>query len=469
MAGSFYTNVLGYFDRAAATTGYPPGLLEQIKYCNSLYRIRFPVKQDDGTIRVVSAYRAEHSHHRLPTKGGIRFSESVGADETMALAALMTFKCAIVNVPFGGAKGGVEIDPHTSSDGFIERVTRRYAAELVRKNFLGPAIDVPAPDYGTGEREMAWILDTYKALHHNDLTSYACVTGKPISLYGIPGRREATGMGVYFGLTAALEEEEDVAPLGLTPGLGGRTIAVQGLGNVGFHAAWFCQNEGGARIVAIAEREGAIFDEGGLDVAAVAEYRRRNGTLLGYPGARALERSSDLLELDVDILIPAALENQIHAENAPRVRARVIAEAANGPVTPEAERILLERGTLLVPDIYLNAGGVTVSYFEWVKNLSHISFERMTRRYQQLFSARLLDVVGEMTGRTPPAEKVAAATAGPQELDFVRSALADTMATAYRRIRALLRRERLPDLRTAAWRFAIDRVAEAYIAQGIFP
>ncbi len=466
--GVFYESVSHYFDRAAKYTKLPQGLLSQVKHCNSVYRMRFPVKRDDGGIEVVEAFRAEHSHHRLPTKGGIRFSLHVDQDEVIALAALMTYKCAIVGVPFGGAKGGVCIDPHAISDGFRERVTRRYTAELIKKNFIGPAIDVPAPDYGTGEREMGWILDTFKALCPNQIDTFACVTGKPLSLHGIPGRREATGLGVFHGIREALDIAEDLAPLKLSPGIAGKRVIVQGLGNVGSHAAQFLQ-EGGAVITGIAEREGGIFAPDGLDVSAVIRHRQESGSILNYPGATNFTDPAEVLEQPCDILVPAALENQITAENAPRIQAMIIAEAANGPVDSEGEAILLERGRFILPDLYLNAGGVTVSYFEWLKNLSHVSLERLTKRQFEEVNRRFITAIERVSGKPMDLADTQALTRGPREVDYVHSALAETMKVSYHFIRENMKRDELPDFRTAAFKFAIERVADSYESLGIFP
>ena len=467
--GRFFDSVSRYFDRAARLTNIHPGLLDQVKCCNAVYRMRFPVKRDDGEIEVIEAFRAEHSHHRLPTKGGIRFSPDVTQDEVIALAALMTYKCAIVRVPFGGAKGGVRIDPHNCSPEFRERVTRRYTAELVKKNFIGPGVDVPAPDYGTSEREMAWIVDTYKALNPGELHSYACVTGKPLTLHGIPGRKEATGLGICYGIQECLSIAEDMQPLGLSTGVGGKRVIVQGLGNVGYHAAHFLQTQGGAVIVGIAEREGGLYHADGLDVRSVFQHRQDTGSILDFPGAQNVAASAALLERECDILVPAALENQITTENAPRIQAKIIAEAANGPVDAEAEAILLQRGKLLIPDVYLNAGGVTVSYFEWLKNLSHVSFERMTSRYQGATNRHIIDAVERLTGKTLDSREKQALTDGPQEIDYVFSALAETMSSSYHHLHEVWRVQDLPDLRTAAFYFAINRVASTYLDLGIFP
>lgn len=464
---SLLADVHHHFDRAAAYTDHPIGLLHQVRECNAVYRIRFPVQDDSGQVVTIEAFRAEHSYHRLPTKGGIRFSPTVTEDEVMALAALMTYKCAIVDVPFGGAKGGVCIDPRRASRGFRERVTRRYVAELNRKGFIGPAVDVPAPDYGTGEQEMAWIYDTYSALNPNQLDAYGCVTGKPIALHGIQGRTEATGRGVAAGVAQAVDDGSDMKGLGLRRGLDGKRVIVQGLGKVGFHAAR-CLQEAGAIIVGIAEIEGGVWSDRGIDVSRLATYRRETGSVFGFPGTEPLP-SAATLERECDILVPAALENQITADNAPRIRAKIVAEAANAPTTPAADAVLREKGVLVIPDVYLNAGGVTVSYFEWVKNLSHVSFERLTRRYQQNTSASLVDAIERLTGQKLGDAERARITRGPDEIDFVEAALTDTMSLAYQNIHEVWKSRGMPDLRTAAYYFAIERVAAAYLVQGIFP
>lgn len=466
---SFFETVLSFFDKAAKQTDHHPGLIEQIKYCNSIYEFKFPLKQDDGTIRIIQAFRVEHSHHKLPVKGGIRYSEMVNADEVKALAALMTFKCAIVDVPFGGAKGGVRIEPRRHSVEHLERVTRRYTSELVKKNFIGPGIDVPAPDYGTGAREMAWMADTYAALNPGQIDASACVTGKPIAQGGIHGRTEATGRGVYYGLERACSYEEDMKKLGLGVGIDGKTIVVQGLGNVGYFAGKFMEEAGG-RIVAIAEYEGGIYNPKGLDVDAVFQHRRETGSILNYPGAKNFEKNIDALEYDCDILIPAALEQQITAENAPRVKAKIIGEAANGPITAEAEQILLKKGVMIIPDMYLNAGGVTVSYFEWLKNLSHVRFGRMSKRFEEAATAKLLSVVERVTNQQLSKEDREMVIHGADEIDLVNSGLEETMHNAYDDIRQVwLTHDGVSDLRTAAFVSAINKIAVSYMQLGIFP
>lgn len=466
---SFFETILRFFDRAAAHTKHPVGLLEQIKACNSVYEMSFPLKKDDGSFQIMQAFRVEHSHHKLPVKGGIRFSEMVNEDEVRALAALMTFKCALVDVPFGGAKGGVRIEPRNYSVDQLERITRRYTAELVKKEFIGPGIDVPAPDYGTGAREMAWILDTYSALNPHQLDAGACVTGKPIQQGGIHGRTEATGNGVFYGVRHVLSYKEDVRRLGLEPGIEGKRIAVQGLGNVGFHAARFF-HDAGAKIVAIGEYDGAIANPRGLDPYRVQEHRTATGSILNFPDSTQLESSSAALEYDCDILIPAALERQITGENAPRIKAKIIGEAANGPTTTEAEEILLQRGILILPDMYLNAGGVTVSYFEWLKNLSHVRFGRLSKRFEESSNLAIINTMERLTGKRLSEEEKAAVVHGADELDLVNSGLEDTMINSYNEIReTLLADDGIQDLRVAAFVVAINKIATSYLQMGIFP
>jgi len=464
---SFLDQVNRMFEKASVYTTHDTGLLSQIRICNSVYHMEFPLKRDDGSIEVIKAWRAEHSQHKLPVKGGIRFAPNVNEDEVMALASLMTYKCAIVNVPFGGAKGGVRIDRRNYSEAEIERVTRRYTYELIRKNFIGPGTDVPAPDYGTGPKEMAWILDTYTTLASDQLDAIACVTGKPIGHGGVHGRNEATGRGVYYGIREACCPTADMAKLGLSSGIEGKTVVIQGLGNVGYHAAKYIL-EGGGILVGIAEYEGAIHNPDGLNLDDVVAHRKETGSLLGFPGSTDLQQSSDALELPCDILVPAALEGQITKENAHRIQAKIIAEAANGPVTADADAILLSRGVVIVPDVYLNAGGVTVSYFEWLRNLSHVRFGRMSKRFEQRSNKKIIEALSSAAGVSIPDEVMADLVHGAEEVDLVNSGLEETMITAYGEIREL-RQKHSTDLRTAAFVNAIDKVAVAYKEMGIFP
>lgn len=465
---SFFDAVCKSFDKASKFTNFDAGILEQIKQCNSVLRMHFPVKIGDQ-IEVIKAYRVQHSHHKQPCKGGIRFSEMVNLDEVMALAALMTYKCAIVDVPFGGAKGGISIDPKKYSPYDLEKITRRYTSELIKKKFIGPGEDVPAPDYGTGEREMAWILDTYTAMHPGEIDSLACVTGKPVSQGGVRGRKEATGLGVFYGIREVCNNPKVMNRLGLSLGIEGKKIIVQGLGNVGYHAAKFFQ-ENGAIIVGLAEYEGSIYNESGLDVEAVVHHRKSTGTILDFPGAQNLSKNTDALEAPCDILVPAALENVINGENASRVQAKIIGEAANGPLTPEADDILVSKGALVIPDMYLNAGGVTVSYFEWVKNLSHVRYGRVEKRFMENQNANLVSQIEEMTGKSVTDVQKKLLVHGPDEIDLVRSGLEDTMIKATNEILdCWLGNPDIKDMRTAAFVVAINKVGTSYSELGIFP
>jgi glutamate dehydrogenase (NAD(P)+) len=467
---SFFDQVIRNFDKAAALIDEPAGLLDQIKHINCLIHFTFPIKRDDGLIEVVHAWRSEHSQHCLPTKGGLRYAVSVNEDEVSALAALMTYKCAIVNVPFGGAKGGVQIDARRYSVDELERITRRFTFELFRKNFIGPALDVPAPDFATGPREMAWIADTYATLAPHDIDALACVTAKPVAQGGIDGRVEATGRGVFFALREVCGIAEDMNALGLEPGLEGKRVVVQGLGNVGYHAAKFITEEGGAVLVGAVEFEGAIAKPDGIDVEALMAHRRETGSILGFPGATDLPRREAGLEIECDILIPAALENAITMENAPRLRTRIVAEAANGPTSSEASDHLFQRGVMVLPDAYTNAGGVTVSYFEWLKNLSHVRFGRMEKRFEEHSNRQILEAVEQATGRSFEPEEVRAIVHGADEIDLVNSGLEQTMIEAFHEIR-VLKHQLGPevDLRTASMVGAIRKVATAYKDRGIFP
>jgi glutamate dehydrogenase (NAD(P)+) len=466
---SFFQSVEKSFDKAAKFTRWEKGVLEQIKACNSIYSMRFPVKMDDGRIEVIEAYRVQHSQHKSPCKGGIRFSDEVNQDEVMALASLMTYKCAIVNVPFGGGKGGIKINPRNHSVYELEKITRRYTSELVKKNFIGPGIDVPAPDYGTGEREMAWIVDTYTSLKPGEIDAAGCVTGKPITQGGVRGRKEATGLGVFFGIREVCNMPDVMSKLGLTTGVEGKTVVVQGLGNVGYHSAKFFR-EHGSIIVAIAEYEGAIYKADGLNEEEVFQHRKKTGSILNFPGATNLANSNDALETACDILIPAALENVINGDNAGKVKAKIIGEAANGPLTPEADEIFVSKGILVVPDMYLNAGGVTVSYFEWLKNLSHVRYGRMEKRFTENMNSHILSQIESLTDKKVSDTERRFIMHGPEEVDLVHSGLEETMITATREIMEIWKANpEIPDMRTAAYVCAINKVGTSYAELGIFP
>jgi glutamate dehydrogenase (NAD(P)+) len=455
------------FNRAARYLKAPADLLESIRVCHHMYSMQFPVRIK-GKVQMFHAFRAEHSQHRLPTKGGIRFAPHVDLEEVAALAAIMTLKCAIADLPFGGAKGGIALNPRDYEGEELERITRRYTAELVRKDFIGPGIDVPAPDLGTGEREMAWIADTYNMMHPSGLDNMACVTGKPIAQGGIRGRREATGRGVVYVLQEFFRHPELVHTARLHGGLAGKRVVVQGLGNVGSHFACLVQ-EAGAVIVGIGESDGTIYAPAGLDVNEVLQWRATSGSIRNFPDAQTLDRSTDCLELNCDILVPAALENQLTADNAPRIKAPLIAEAANSPTTSQADAILRQRGTIIIPDIFANAGGVTVSYFEWVKNLSHMRFGRMAKRVGIQTQRRMIQGIEEMTGQPFPATLRAEVSQGIDELELVNSGLEETMIQAFQLILATMHQHNIEDLRTAAFVCGLQKVVIAYEQLGIWP
>jgi glutamate dehydrogenase (NAD(P)+) len=352
---SAFEHALDQFDAAARRLKLTDNQIAMIKLPRRTTEVLLPVRMDDGTIRNFRAFRVQHNMARGPAKGGIRFHQDVTVDEVKALAFWMTYKCAVVGIPMGGAKGGIIVDPRTLSQGERERLSRRYMAELV--DLFGPDTDVPGPDVNTGPQVMAWMLDTY-VMHHRDFLP-GVITGKPIELGGSLGRHSATSRGLICCVHKA------AARLGLK--LQGATAAVQGFGNVGSYAAKFLV-QSGVKVVAISDVEVGYRNSGGIDIDAAIAHVARQGSLAGFKGAAPLRRKSQLLELPVDILVPAALENQITTQNAPRVRARIIAEGANGPTTPGADAILERQGTFVIPDILCNAGGVTVSYLEWVQN-----------------------------------------------------------------------------------------------------
>jgi len=457
------------FDEAAAFVSQPKSLLDQIRKCDNVIQINFPVKFGNK-YRYFSGWRAEHSHHRKPLKGGLRFSRAVSQDEVIALAALMTFKCAIVDAPFGGSKGGVAINTHEFNEAQLEKITRRFAAELIRKNYLGPGVNVPAPDMGTGEREMAWIYDTYDALHAGEIDNMACVTGKPVTQGGIRGRTAATGRGVQYGIRQVFKHPEDIQTAGLEPGLAGKRVAIQGFGNVGYHAARLLADEDDCKIVAVSDSRTTVHNQDGIDIAKLARHKRTKKTLMHFPGVESYEGSRAVLETDCDILVPAALENQITLDNVGQVRARVVAEAANGPVTPGAEKDLLKQGILVIPDIYLNAGGVVVSYFEWSKNLAHMRFGRMQRRQEEIRGEKLVRYLEKTGGRALSNSARKTLIHGAGEADLVNSGLEESMSTAYDQIRRIYKRRKgLPGLRAAAFVLAIEKIANSYRELGIFP
>ena len=469
---SFRESVDIMFNRAVETIDLPPGMKEKIRVCNAVYTVRFGVRLR-GEVKTFTGHRAVHSEHMEPVKGGIRYADTVNRDEVEALAALMTYKCALVDTPFGGSKGGLCIDPRDYDENELELITRRFAYELIKRDLIHPSQNVPAPDMGTGEREMAWIADQYARMNTTDINARACVTGKPINLGGIQGRVEATGRGVQYAIHEFFREPLDIAKAGLKGGIDGKRIIIQGRGNVGYHAAKFLSQEDGAIITAVIERDGALSSDQGLNIDELRDWIAQNGGVKGFPGATYHENGSALLEAECDILIPAALEGVIHKDNAANIKASLIVEAANGPVTSGADEILRKKGCVIIPDMYANAGGVTVSYFEWVKNLSHIRFGRMQRREQEARNEmviheleRLSDAMGDKWDLSHDFRTKYLKGAG--ELELVRSGLDDTMRAALQSMRALWHeREAVTDLRMAAYLVSIEKIAASYKAKGL--
>ncbi|NSX53906.1 Glu/Leu/Phe/Val family dehydrogenase [Parasulfitobacter algicola] len=469
---SFRESVDMMFNRAVALMDLPPGLEEKIRVCNATYTVRFGVRLR-GQIHTFTGYRSVHSEHMEPVKGGIRYAMGVNQDEVEALSALMTYKCALVEAPFGGAKGGLRIDPRLYEEHELERITRRFAYELAKRDLINPSQNVPAPDMGTGEREMAWIADEYARMNTTDINAKACVTGKPLNSGGIAGRVEATGRGVQYALREFFRDARDIEKAGMSGKLDGKRVIVQGLGNVGYHAAKFLQEEDGAIITGIIERDGALFDEAGLNVSSIYEWIVKHGGVKGFPDATYTADGAAILEEDCDILIPAALEGVINLSNADRIKASLIIEAANGPITAGADDILRKKGTVIIPDMYANAGGVTVSYFEWVKNLSHIRFGRIQRRQEEARHQLLTDELERLSSDKMLGWELSPGfkekyLRGADEIELVRSGLDDTMRIAYQAMREVWHeRGDVEDLRTSAYLVAIDRVAASYRAKGL--
>lgn len=465
---SFRQSVDRMVDQAIQILQFDAGVAAAIKACDAVFQVKFPVKLDRG-IQVFTGWRAVHSQHRLPAKGGIRYATVVDQDEVEALAALMTYKCAIVDVPFGGSKGGLLIDPNQYNRDELQRITRRFTLELVRKGFLSPATNVPAPDMGTGQREMAWMADTYKHLNPEDINHIACVTGKPVAHGGIQGRTEATGRGVQYALQEFFRHPDYVANLGLHGDLSGKRVIVQGFGNVGYHAAKFLHEEDNAKIIAIIDRSGVIYNDQGLDVEQVHQYKVAHGSLAGCPQGNFDQQGVAALEEDCDILIPAAMEAQIHKDNVERIKAKLIVEAANGPVTFDADQILRDKGIVIIPDAYANAGGVVVSYFEWIRNINHMRFGRMTKRFDEKRGIMLADSLEQITGGRIHPDLRSNMIKGADELDLVRSGLEDSMRTAFQNIKLTLdSNEAVKDLRTAAYMIAIEKISRTYLDLGVY-
>ncbi|WP_217351404.1 Glu/Leu/Phe/Val dehydrogenase [Aquisalimonas sp. 2447] len=459
---SFRESVDHMVDHAIEVMQLEPGMGDALKSCDSVLQVSFPV-EIDGRAEIFTGWRATHSDHRLPAKGGIRYATHVDQDEVEALAALMTYKCAIVDVPFGGSKGGLILEPRNYTRKQLEAITRRFARELIKKGYLSPAKNVPAPDMGTGPREMGWMVDTYRQLFPDDINYIGAVTGKPVEHGGVRGRNEATGRGVQYALREFFRNGEEVQRAGLSGGLEGKRVIVQGLGNVGYHAAHFLSRDDSARVIAVIERDGAVVNQDGIDVDALRTHIQANGGVKGFHGGAYEENGAQILEMDCDILIPAALEGVIHEENAPRIKTRLIAEAANGPVTYEADAILQQRGVEIIPDAFCNAGGVIVSYFEWIRNLAHVRFGRIEKRFHEARGNHIVTAIEMATNTKVPDWIHNEIARGADEFDLVRSGLDDTMRLAFREIIERRRSDdRIRDYRMAAYAIAIEKISRSY-------
>ena len=461
----FLKSVDTIFDDAAKLLKLPYGLANKIKLANSTYTVRFGVRLK-GKIYTFTGYRSVHSEHMEPVKGGIRYASYADQDEVEALAALMSYKCALMEIPFGGSKGALVINPYEWGESELEKITRRFTQELAKRDLIHPSQNVPAPDMGSGEKEMAWIADEYRRLNQSEITARACVTGKPVNKGGISGRVEATGRGVQFGLREFFRNKNDVKLAKLDGSLEGKRVIIQGFGNVGYHAALFLSEEDNAKITTVIERDGVIYNENGINIRDLKNHMIDTGGTLGFEGYN--KPNTKFLFNDCEILIPAAMEGVITKENANLVQANLIIEAANGPITYEADKILEQNGVVIIPDMYANAGGVTVSYFEWVKNLTHIRFGRMQRREVENQNLSIIKAIEKMTGKEFPDNLKASVMQGPTELSLVRSGLDDTMRTGYKAMSDRFHSDkRIKSLRMASMIIAIERIAESYVSLGI--
>ncbi len=443
-----------------------PDISKILKTCRSVIQLKFPVKIK-GEIKIFHGWRAVHSNHRLPVKGGLRYSTDVNQGEIEALASLMTFKCALVDVPFGGAKGGLLIDPKKYDEESLERITKKFARELIRRGYLSPARDVPAPDVGTSQREMGWILDAYKSSRPDDINHVACVTGKSVNHGGIKGRLEATGRGVCEALKEFFRHPDEVSKANIgNPNLNDQRIIIQGFGNVGLHSAKSLFATG-AKIIGIAEKDGAIFNKEGINIIELEEYKQGKKTILGFPNTKTIDVSSDLLTYDCDILIPAALENVITLKNVDNIKAKIICEAANGPVSYRADKKLKSRGTIIIPDIYANAGGVTVSYFEWIRNISHIRMGRLHKRYEEDRGEVILKALEQISPNKLSQDLTNQLVHGANEEDIIASGLEDTMRVSFQEILEMKSAYNLDDYRMAAYAIALKKIEKSYLELGI--
>ena len=463
---SFKDNVNLHVDKSAKLLDFSDDLLEHLKSTHSLIKVNVGVVLD-GKINNFTGWRAVHSEHILPTKGGLRYSETVDQDDTEALASLMTYKCAIVNIPFGGAKGGLKINPKNYTMPQLREITKAFASKLINKGFISPALNVPAPDVGTSEREMEWILETYKTLKPDDINYRGCVTGKPLHRGGIAGRTEATGRGIEEVVREIFRHEDVVKEAGLKNELKDNEIIVQGFGNVGSNLAKHLYNRDSAKIIAIGEFDGYLYNKKGIDINALIEFFQKNKSINNPKLGEFKNNPSELLELDCDILIPAALENAITVDNVDKIKTKLIIEAANGPISFEADQKLFEKGVMIIPDIYVNAGGVVVSYFEWVKDISHIRFGRVEKRFQEQKILDIIDLIDKKTNTKTDFDTIKKIIHGADEEDLAFSGLEDSMRNAFIEIYNA-KKQIKRSFRDSAYYVSLKKIRNFYTVEG-FP
>jgi len=463
---SFKDNVNLHVDKSAKLLNFSDDLLEHLKSTHSLIKVNVGVVLD-GKINNFTGWRAVHSEHILPTKGGLRYSETVDQDDTEALASLMTYKCAIVNIPFGGAKGGLKINPKNYTMPQLREITKAFASKLINKGFISPALNVPAPDVGTSEREMEWILETYKTLKPDDINYRGCVTGKPLHRGGIAGRTEATGRGIEEVVREIFRHEDVVKEAGLKNELKDNEIIVQGFGNVGSNLAKHLYNRDNAKIIAIGEFDGYLYNKKGVDINALIEFFQKNKSINNPKLGEFKNNPSELLELDCDILIPAALESAITIDNVDRIKTKLIVEAANGPISFEADQKLFEKGVMIIPDIYVNAGGVVVSYFEWVKDISHIRFGRVEKRFQEQKILDIIDLIDKKTNTKTDFDTIKKIIHGANEEDLAFSGLEDSMRNAFIEIYNA-KKQIKRSFRESAYYVSLKKIRNFYTVEG-FP
>jgi glutamate dehydrogenase (NAD(P)+) len=463
---SFKENVDLYVDQSAKNLNFRQDLLEHIKSTHSLIKVNVGVELDK-IIHNFTGWRAVHSEHILPSKGGMRYSEGVDQDDTEALASLMTYKCAIVDIPFGGSKGGLRINPKSYTEDQLRIITKAFATKLINKGFISPAINVPAPDVGTSEREMDWIKDTYKALRPEDINYRACVTGKPLHSGGIIGRTEATGRGIEEVIREVFRHKDVVKEFKLKDELKDNSIVIQGFGNVGSNLAKHLYNRDKAKIIAVGEHDGYLYNENGIDINELQKFHKKNRTINNPKLGIFKKNPKGFMEIKCDILIPAALENSITKDNVEKIKTKLIIEAANGPITFEADRILHKKGIMVIPDIYVNGGGVVVSYFEWVKNISHIRFGRVEKRFQEQKILDLVNLLDERTKIKTDPELISKIMRGAGEEDLTFSGLEDAMRNAFNEI-LNVKKKINKSFRESAYYLSLQKIRKFYTPEG-FP